>query len=95
MKLSYVSLKKKISYISGKIYSKPCYIQNTVKHLQWNVLQKMAPDTLSKPKPKNQKDPPKNKFPIFREKELSDSKIKKNYIFPEMEPCTIQPKLEK
>ena len=39
---------------------------------------------------------PKNKkFLIFREMELSGFSIKKILIFPEMEPCTFQPKLKK
>ena len=37
---------------------------------------------------------PKNKK-IHPEMELSDSKIKKFLILPEIEPCTFQPKLEK
>ena len=41
------------------------------------------------PKPKKQKNPPRKKFLIFREMiELSDSKIEKFLIFPEMECCT-------
>ena len=45
------------------------------------------------PGPKNKKKPPRKKFLIFREMELSDSKNKKFLMFPEMEPSTFQLKL--
>ena len=38
--LSYIFLKKVYSYIPGKVYSEPCYIKKSVKHLLWNVLKK-------------------------------------------------------
>ena len=53
---------------------------------------------------KTKKNPPPKKFLIFREMELSNSKIKIFIIFSqkkafliflEMEPCTFQPKLQK
>ena len=95
MKLSYVSLKKKFLTFRGRYILNPAIFRTLSNIYNGTFYKKWLPDTLSKPKPKNKKDPPKNKFPIFREKEHSDSKIKKNYIFLEMEPCTFQPKLEK
>ena len=62
------------------------------------------PSTFLGPSSKNKKNPPRKNFLIFQEMELSDSKIKKYLIFsqkkaflifPEMEPCTFQPKLKK
>ena len=47
------------------------------------------------PKSKKQTNPPRKKFLIFWQMELSDSKIKKLIIFPEREPCTFQPRLRK
>ena len=56
--LSYIFLKIFFSYISGKVeaYSEtwyiqnPSHIQNTVKHLKWNILQKQLPSASFKPK---------------------------------------------
>ena len=43
---------------------------------------------------KKTKNQPRNSFLIFKEMEISDSNIKKILIFPEMKPCTFQPKLK-
>ena len=52
---------------------------------------------------KIKQNPPRKKFLIFQEMELSSSNIKNTIIFPqkkafikylEMEPCTFQPKLK-
>ena len=43
------------------------------------------------PIPKSKKKPPRKKFLIFQEMELSSSNIKKILIFSEMKPCSFQP----
>ena len=47
------------------------------------------------PSPKNKKIHPEKKFLIVQEMELSSSNTKKIVIFPEMKPCTFQPKIKK
>ena len=58
------------------------------------------PRVLFSPSSKNEKNPPRKKFLIFHEMELSSSNIKKFlyfliFAFPEMKPGIFQSKLKK
>ena len=55
----------------------------------------VAKRSLKSPGPKNKKNPPRKKFLIFQEMELSSANIEKILIFPELKACTFQTKLEK
>ena len=74
-----------MAYLKSKTYSEHCQT-STMKRFAKNSYLAHFSAQLEKIK---KICPPKK-----REMELSDSKIKKILIFPEMEPCAFQPKLE-
>ena len=93
--ISYISLKFFFLYFGKGIFSTlaylgPLYFQNTLKHLQWNVLQKQLPDStlyfsyISESNFVSSNNEKKNTlkiFLIFQEAELSIPKLKNILYF--------------
>ena len=76
--------KTELSYILGKVCSNPWHIQNPVKHLRWNDLQKKLPGTLFVPSSKNKKHSEKKRFLYFRKRKFrkfKEMETLKNFSF--------------
>ena len=84
-----------MAYLAPEAYSEHCQISTMELFAKKKKKENSYLAHFSAQPRNNKKNPLPKKFLIFQGMELSDSKIKKFLTFPEMEPCTFQPKLEK